>query len=177
MTQPSATTFMRNQHGLITFDQALLVGLTPDQVRARVRRGEWVGVARRLYRSAIVPVTFEQRVLYGCLLAGSDAMASHMTAAVLHRLEGARAGTVPLEPGLIVATRYERGARWRPRRLSRGRAMMELLAHTLPARVRPADSLAAIERVTGPAVALKGPRGEARDLARALLTEDLFSRI
>src|SRR5258706_13773527 len=96
MTQPSATTFMRNQHGLITFDQALLVGLTPDQVRARVRRGEWVGVARRLYRSAIVPVTFEQRVLYGCLLAGSDAMASHMTAAVLHRLEGARAGRIEI---------------------------------------------------------------------------------
>jgi hypothetical protein len=89
---------------------------------------------------------------------------------------GARAGTIPLEPGLIVAARYERGARWRPRRLSRGRAMMELLAHTLPARVRPADSLAAIERVTGRALALKGPRGEARDLARVLLTEDLFSR-
>jgi len=87
---------------------------------------------------------------------------------------GGRPGTTPLEPGMIVATRYERGGRWRPRRLSRGRAMMELLAHTLPARARPAESMAAIGRVTRTALALKGPRGEARDLARVLLTEDVF---
>jgi hypothetical protein len=88
---------------------------------------------------------------------------------------GGRAGTAPLEAGLILATRYERGAQWRPRRLSGGRAMIELLAHTLPARVRPAQSLAAIARVTRSAPALKGRRGEAEALARALLNEDTWS--
>jgi hypothetical protein len=89
---------------------------------------------------------------------------------------GGRAGTAPLEAGMILVTRYEPGARWRPRRLPAGRAMMELLAHTLPARARPAESLAAIARVTQSAPALKGRRGEAEDLARALLTEDGFAR-
>jgi len=88
---------------------------------------------------------------------------------------GGEPGTVPLEAGMIVSTWYKRGARWRPRRLSPGRAMMELLAHTLPARVRPAESMAAIGRVTRTAFALKGARGEARSLARALLAEDVFT--
>jgi hypothetical protein len=77
---------------------------------------------------------------------------------------------------MILATRYEPGARWRPRRLSAGQAVIELLAHTLPARVRPAESLAAIARVTQSATALKGRRGEAEELARAVLTEDAFTR-
>jgi hypothetical protein len=89
---------------------------------------------------------------------------------------GGRAGTAPLKAGMILVTRYEPGGRWRPRRLPAGRAMMELLAHTLPARARPADSLAAIARVAQSAPALKGRRGEAEDLARALLTEDGFAR-
>ncbi len=90
---------------------------------------------------------------------------------------GGRVGTAPLEAGMILATRYEPGARWRPRRLSPGRAMIELLAHTLPARLRPAQSLAALSRVTRSALAFKGVRGEAEDLARAVLTEDVFTRL
>ena len=69
------------------------------------------------------------------------------------------------------------GARWRPRRLSPGRATIALLAHTLPARLRPAPSLAALSRVTRSALAFKGVRGEAEDLARAVLTEDVFTRL
>jgi len=90
---------------------------------------------------------------------------------------GARIGTAPLEAGMILATRYEPGARWRPRRLSPGRATIALLAHTLPARLRPAPSLAALSRVTRSALAFKGVRGEAEDLAGAVLTEDVFTRL
>jgi hypothetical protein len=90
---------------------------------------------------------------------------------------GGRVGTAPLEAGMILATRYEPGARWRPRRLSPGRAMIELLAHTLPARLRPAQSLAALSRVARSAIAFKGVRGEGEDLARAVLTEDVFTRL
>jgi hypothetical protein len=55
--------------------------------------------------------------------------------------------------------------------------MIELLAHTLPARLRPAQSLAALSRVTRSAIAFKGVRGEGEDLARAVLTEDVFTRL
>jgi hypothetical protein len=87
---------MRRQMGLITFEQAMRCGCTPDSIRGLVRRGHWVRVARRLYRSAAVPVTYEQRVLGACLLSGADAVASHMTAAVLHGLAGARPGQVEI---------------------------------------------------------------------------------
>jgi hypothetical protein len=87
---------MRRQYGLITFEQAIAGGLTPHRIRSRVRRGEWIPVARRLYRPAVVPMTLEQRALGACRLAGADAMVSHMTAAVLHRLEGARPGRIEI---------------------------------------------------------------------------------
>ena len=96
MTDPEIIAIVRRQHGLITFEQALRRGLTPHRVRSLVRRGDWVPVARRLYRAAVVPVTFEQRVLGACLLSGADAMASHMTAAALEDLDGARPGRVEI---------------------------------------------------------------------------------
>ena len=59
-----------------------------------------------------------------------------------------RAGTMPGRPvvkplpvGLVVLTSYRSGARWRPRRLSHGRAVIELLNHTIPARMEPGRAL------------------------------------
>jgi hypothetical protein len=44
-----------------------------------------------------------------------------------------------------------------------------MLAHTVPARLRPEASLAALERAVARATVLKGARGEARELAEILL--------
>jgi sugar/nucleoside kinase (ribokinase family) len=46
---------------------------------------------------------------------------------------------------------------------------MALLAHALPARARPAQAMAAANRAAAQAVTLAGPRGEAREAARAIL--------
>src|SRR5258705_4933507 len=86
----------RRQHGLILVDQAMAAGLTRRMIDGRLRRGELVRVARRLVRVAAIPVTFEQRTLAPCLLAGHGAMASHLTAAVLHGLSGVRTGRVEI---------------------------------------------------------------------------------
>ncbi|HXK10120.1 MAG TPA: hypothetical protein VMT70_10775 [Vicinamibacteria bacterium] len=82
---------------------------------------------------------------------------------------GGRSATRPLPVGLVVLAEHRPGARWRPERLSPGRAVLEMLAHTVPARLRPAASLAALERAVIGATVLKGERGEARDLVAHLL--------
>jgi hypothetical protein len=82
---------------------------------------------------------------------------------------GGTAATGPLPVGLVVLAEHRPGATWRPERLTAGQAVIEMLAHTVPARLRPEASLASLERAVARAVVLKGARGEARELAEALL--------
>lgn len=82
---------------------------------------------------------------------------------------GGRAGTRPLPIGLVVLATHEPGAEWRPQTLTAGQAVIEMLAHTVPARLRPAASLQALERAVARAVVLKGERGEAGALAPRLI--------
>ena len=71
---------------------------------------------------------------------------------------------------LVVLPRYRSGARWRPTRLSPGRAMLELLANTVPVRRRPEASLATLQQIVSDTMILKGVRGEASEMADSLLT-------
>jgi hypothetical protein len=82
---------------------------------------------------------------------------------------GGRAGEVPLPIGLVVATRYERGAVWRPRRLTAGECVLELLSNTVPARRSPGRALSALTKAAAGATILAGPRGGAAAVAEAIL--------
>jgi hypothetical protein len=82
---------------------------------------------------------------------------------------GGREGKRPLRVGLVVFSRYEPGARWRPRALSPGRGALALLGHTVSARRRPARALAALRLAARGALALRGPRGEAEETAALIL--------
>jgi hypothetical protein len=82
---------------------------------------------------------------------------------------GGRAGDRPLPVGLVVSSPYRKGARWRPRRLSAGQGMLELLANTVSARRDPGAALHALQQAAATATALKGVRGEAAEVARAIL--------
>jgi hypothetical protein len=86
---------------------------------------------------------------------------------------GGVAGTRPLSVGLVLVTRYAGHARFRPRPISAGRAVLELLGNTLPARRRPKRVLDTLTRVVSQAVVLRGPRGEAEETARQILGSDL----
>jgi hypothetical protein len=44
-----------------------------------------------------------------------------------------------------------------------------MLAHTVPARLRPEASLASLEQAVARATVLRGARGEAREVAQSLL--------
>ncbi len=84
---------------------------------------------------------------------------------------GGASGDRPLPVGLVVLASYEAGAEWRPATLTRGQAVLEMLAHTVPARLRPEASLEALERAVAHATLLRGERGEAKSVAAALLRQ------
>lgn len=78
-------------------------------------------------------------------------------------------GEVSLPVGCIVVTEYNAQKRWRPRRLSPGRAVLELFAHAVPARRRPKSTLTTLGQVVDGAKAFKGVRGEADGVVEWLL--------
>jgi hypothetical protein len=82
---------------------------------------------------------------------------------------GGRAGVQPLPVGLVAVMRYKRGAKWRPRRLSTGQGVLEMLAQTVSARNEPAKAFAALRQVATQAPVLKGVRGEAAEMVDSLL--------
>lgn len=84
---------------------------------------------------------------------------------------GAAAGAAPREAGLVVLTEYREGARFSPKTLSPGQGALELLQHTVSARVAPARAMAALGKVAARAAFVKSPRGEASALAPRLLEE------
>jgi len=82
---------------------------------------------------------------------------------------GAEVGSKPLRVGLVVSTNYKEGARFRPRELTRGRAVLELLANTVSARSQPELALTALPRALESARIIKGPRGEASEVVESIL--------
>jgi hypothetical protein len=88
---------------------------------------------------------------------------------------GGLRGVKPLPIGMIVVTHYQEGARWRPRRVSAGMGALALLDNSLPARARPQEVLITVGQAARCAVALKGTRGEAHEMAESLL--ERFDRL
>lgn len=85
---------MKRQHGLIARGQALEAGMTETQVKWRLRTGSWVRVAQGVYRHRSTPDTRMARLLAVCLT--STALASHRSAAALHRIDGFRLDRIEL---------------------------------------------------------------------------------
>ncbi|MFL5845386.1 MAG: hypothetical protein ACJ762_11880 [Solirubrobacteraceae bacterium] len=75
----------------------------------------------------------------------------------------------PLPVGLIVATTFVPGARWAPAERTAAEGALLLLAHAGQGRAEPARVLDALHRAAAGARVLEGPRGEADEVARALL--------
>ena len=89
---------------------------------------------------------------------------------ILPEALGGTTGVKPLPVGLVVATSYREAARWRPRQLLPGRAVMALLAHTVSVRRKPERALTTLRQVVADALVIKGVRGEAGEVAEGLLT-------
>jgi hypothetical protein len=82
---------------------------------------------------------------------------------------GGRAGGRPLPVGLVAVAPYKADGGWRPRRLARAEGALALLENAVPARRDPARVVATLSQAVADAAILKGSRGEADELAAALL--------
>jgi hypothetical protein len=82
---------------------------------------------------------------------------------------GAAIGSKPLRVGLVVSTNFKDGARWRPRPLSRGKGVLELMANTVSARSQPELALTVLPKALEAAQILKGVRGEATEIVESIL--------
>ena len=91
-----------------------------------------------------------------------------MTRRVPSESLGAASGTTPLPIGLVLATSYRAGARWRPRRLTPGQSLLALMRHTVAARGNPAHSMPILKQAVSGSVAFAGARGEAGRLVAAV---------
>jgi hypothetical protein len=84
---------------------------------------------------------------------------------------GVPTGSEPLPVGLVACAKYRPGAHWRPRRLSPGQAVWELLDCTLSAQRQPDAALNALQRAIAGTTCVKGFRGEAAETADMLLRQ------
>jgi hypothetical protein len=82
---------------------------------------------------------------------------------------GGVTGIKPLAVGQVVISQYQPGALWRPKELSAGQAILEVLANTIPARRKPEVVIPTLSAGLLGATAFKGVRGEARGTARLIL--------
>jgi hypothetical protein len=82
---------------------------------------------------------------------------------------GGVTGIKPLAVGQVVISRYQAGARWHPKKLSAGQAILEVLANTIPARLKPEMVIPTLHATLSGATCFKGVRGEARETARLIL--------
>jgi very-short-patch-repair endonuclease len=96
-----------SQHGLISHDQALTIGLTESAIRHRRCKGRLVDVQKRVYRLPGAIDTPHARALAAVLAAGGGAVVSHTSAAGLFRLPG-----FCVEPIVVtIARRWRRPVR------------------------------------------------------------------
>jgi hypothetical protein len=90
---------------------------------------------------------------------------------------GGRLGTRPLPVGLVVATSYKSGARWRPKTLSAAEGALELILNAVSIQRQPEKVLETLKRAIPNATILKGVRGEAEqvvDFVRIWLSKTQF---
>jgi len=70
---------------------------------------------------------------------------------------------------LVALAVFRPGAAWAPSTLTTAAGIVAAMEHAIPARDRPAETLATLSRAFSGAVILQGERGEADETARALL--------
>jgi hypothetical protein len=85
---------------------------------------------------------------------------------------GVRAGTTgnrPLPVHAVAVTTFRPGSEWAPKSLTTGEGALQLLAHAIPARDRPTETMRAVTLAARNAILLEGDRGEADNVAPLLL--------
>jgi hypothetical protein len=88
---------------------------------------------------------------------------------------GGRAGEGPLPVAVIAFTSYRPGATWALSARTAGEGAVKLLEHSIAARSRSEQVLAAVRRAATDAMVFEGDRGDAGQAASALLSQQAAS--
>lgn len=75
---------------------------------------------------------------------------------------GGKTSSAPLPVGMVLITQFEPGAKWEPEILSEGRAILEIVPHTIPIRHDPEFSLRVLNKIVNRAIIAKSKRSEAK---------------
>lgn len=70
--------------------------------------------------------------------------------------------TSPAQPAVVIITKYSEMGVWKPRTLTAGEGVIELMKDTIPVRVNPTLTLQVLAKVTQKAKIFKSPRGDTR---------------
>jgi hypothetical protein len=82
---------------------------------------------------------------------------------------GGRAGAAAISIGVVLVTRYQPNVIWTPTERTAGEGVLALIANAIPALDRPSESLTWLRTAVEPAVVLEGDRGDAVEMAAAVL--------
>jgi hypothetical protein len=83
---------------------------------------------------------------------------------------GESIGGDPIRVGMVLLTEFVEGAEWRPRRLTVGQGIVEMIPHTIPRRFNPEFSLKVLNTAVSDAIILKSARGDAAGFATEILS-------
>lgn len=82
---------------------------------------------------------------------------------------GGRVGKRPVPVKLIVLTRFEKNAKWRPKRISEGQAVLGVLNNAVGIRRDPSFVLPVLTNLSKSAIAIKSKRGDADNTAEQII--------
>ena len=82
---------------------------------------------------------------------------------------GGRAGDKKIPVGMILITRFEADAKWKPQILSAGQGILEILEHVVPIRYNPKFSIKVLNQVANHAIIAKTLRGDVSKSADLIL--------
>lgn len=82
---------------------------------------------------------------------------------------GGAAGTKKIPVGMILLTKYKENSRWRPKILTAGQGIIEILPHTVPIRYNPEFSLKVLNAAANRAIIAKSFRGDVKKFADTIL--------
>jgi hypothetical protein len=94
---------------------------------------------------------------------------SQKQASVAAEQLGCPVGIKPLQIEFVLLTHYNKTARWHPRSVSRGQAVLNLLQNSFSVREKPEVALAFADAAVRNATILASVRGEAEEVVRSVL--------
>lgn len=82
---------------------------------------------------------------------------------------GGKSGTSPVPVGLILFTKFNANAVWKPKRMNPAKAILELIRDTIPIRRDPQFTMSVLNSVVENAILVESKRNEAADAASKII--------